>query len=92
MKFLGGFVVGLIFASLFGLSGCAHQNSKIGECTIPPSEQDGYKLVSCSAAPDDFKHLVCYYVRAQDFGLEVRQVESVDCGGYEITGQGIIAK
>ena len=77
---------------LRSLAGCATQNTLIGNCGIPPNKSEGYTLVSCSADPADFSNLGCYYAKPMPYGIELQEVTTKGCTGFQITGQGIMLK
>lgn len=85
MRVLGGFVLGLAFASwIFSLTGCAVR-PKTGLCDIPPEEHEGYVLRRCDSDPDIPGHAFCLYTKGQQF----RVVETKDCGKWDVVISGV---
>lgn len=94
IKFISSAILGLMFGFaltvLMGLTGCAHQNTRIGQCEIPPNQSEGYTLVACVAGINDFSTVKCVYAKVMPYGIEIRELVTKGCSGYEITNQGVI--
>jgi hypothetical protein len=93
MKFLLGFVVGLVFASIFG--GCAKPGApvnQIGRCSLPPA-QDGFMLVACVAEFQDQSNVNCVFVSDANETYWIRRaVYTTGCGEWKVLDDDIVLR
>lgn len=91
MKFIFGFLLGVLLCNALGCSKLS-ANTKIGLCDIPPYQHEDYTLVSCSAEPNDFGNVMCFYASQRPYGLEIRAVRTQGCNGWEFFSQGVMVQ